>query len=98
MESYTPPVDLFIAPIPHLSCCVNFQSFSFWTACDIPSIEGNTTEQQQVTSRTSIYARQIDNKILRSNIHDIDRNHEYDTGNYGVPDRQQYGTHHRAWF
>ena len=46
MESYTPPpVDLALTP--HLSLCVDFQSFlSFWTACDTPSIEINTTEQQ----------------------------------------------------
>ena len=45
MESYTPPADL--ALIPHLSLCVNFQSFfSFRTACDTPSIEVDTTEQQ----------------------------------------------------
>ena len=30
-----------------LLCCVNFQSFfPFWTACDTPSIEVDTTEQQ----------------------------------------------------
>ena len=70
MESYTPPpVDL--APIPHLSLCVNFQSFfSFWTACDTPSIGVDTTEQVARHNQRNIYicARQIDNKILRSNI------------------------------
>ena len=46
MESHTSPsVDL--SPIPHLSPCVKIRSFfSFWTACDTPSIEINTTEQQ----------------------------------------------------
>ena len=45
MQSYTPSVGL-VAPIPHLSLRVNFQSFfSFWTACDMPSIEVDTTEQ-----------------------------------------------------
>ena len=40
--------------------CVNFQSFfSFWIACDTPSIKVDTTEQQSrqldLTSRTYIY-------------------------------------------
>ena len=43
-ESYTPPpVDL--SPIPHLLLYVNFQNFSFSTACDMPSIEVDTKEQ-----------------------------------------------------
>ena len=71
MESYTPPpVDL--ALIPHISLCVNFQSFfSFGTADDTPSIEVDTTEQQVARHNQPnkyLYARQIDNKILRSNI------------------------------
>ena len=68
--------------IPHLSLCVNFQSFfSFWTACATLSIEVDATEQQVArhnqpnTYIIYICARQIDNKILRSNIHDIGRNH-----------------------
>ena len=58
MESYTPPpADL--APIPHLSLCVNFQSFfSFWTACGAPSIEVDTTEQQVARhNQPNIYIR-----------------------------------------
>ena len=57
-ESYTPPpADL--APIPHLSLCVNFQSFfSFWTACGAPSIEVDTTEQQVARhNQPNIYIR-----------------------------------------
>ena len=84
MEFSTPPVDL--APIPHLSLYVNFQSFfSFWTACDIPvpSIEVDTKEQVALINQPNIYytpeyihTRQIDNKILRSNMHNTGRNHE----------------------
>ena len=50
MESYTQPtVDL--APIPRLSLCVNFQSFfSFWTACDTPSIYVEDTVAVATTS------------------------------------------------
>ena len=63
-----------------LLCCVNFQSFfPFWTACDTPSIEVDTTEQQVARhNQPNMYicARQVENKILRSNIHDIGRNHE----------------------
>ena len=53
-ESYTPPpADL--APIPHLSLYVNFQSFLFWTACDIPSIEVDTKEQVARHNQPNMY-------------------------------------------
>ena len=73
MESHTPP-PAHLAPIPHSSLRVNFQSFfSFWIACDTPSIEVDTTEQQVARHNQSniyicIYARQFDNKVLRSTI------------------------------
>ena len=77
MESYTPPpVDLALTP--HLSLCVSFQSFfSFWTACDTPSIEVDTTEREvaqhnQPNIYTEVHTQQIDYKILH--IHDIGRN------------------------
>ena len=81
MESYTPPpVDP--ARIPHLSLCVNFQSFfSFWTACDTTSIEIDTTEQQVARhNQPNTYIRTTirqQNTQLRSNIQDIGRNHQY---------------------
>ena len=59
-----------------------FQSlFSFWIACDIPNIEVDTKNRQlDIISRTHtskyIHTRQIDNKILRPNTHDIGRNQE----------------------
>ena len=54
MESYTPPA-VDVAPIPHLLLYVNFQSLSFWTACDIPSIEVDTKEQAARHYQPNIY-------------------------------------------
>ena len=53
-ESYTPP-PVNLAPIPHLLLYVIFQNFSFWTACDIPSIEVDTKEQVARHDQPNIY-------------------------------------------
>ena len=87
-ESYIPP-PVGLTPIPHLPgitlyLVCKFQSFfSFWIACDtpVPNIEEDTKEQVARHNQPNIYTlvdyvRKIDNKILRSNIHDIGSNHE----------------------
>ena len=54
-----------------------FQNFSFWIACDIPNIEVDTKEQVARHNQPNIYIHtKMDNKILRSNTHDIGRNQE----------------------
>ena len=74
----------------HAACKIEFQSFKqvvltadvfhffiFWIACDIPNIEVDTKEQVARYNQPNIDIHtKIDNKILRSNTHDIGRKHE----------------------
>ena len=66
-----------------LSLFVNFQSFfSFWIACDTPSIEVETTEQKAARqNQPNIYIYTHNKQITQySNIHDIGRNlQDYNT-------------------
>ena len=67
------------SPITLYLVCKFQGFFSFWIAYDIQYIEVDTKEQVARHNQPNIYIyihTKVDNKILRSNTHDMGRNHE----------------------